>query len=84
MAAELLLEGTLLLVGEDVEGNVYAGNAWQGSYVLCDGVLEVTTDRAAGRCKGDGYVNDAVGVDDRAADHAEFDDVLAELGVDDL
>ena len=48
-----------------------------------DAGLEVAADRAAGRREGDGDVDDAVGVSVDRADHAERDDVLAQLGVDD-
>ena len=53
-AAELLLQPGLLLVGEDVEGDVDALDALERADRRADGGLEVAADRAAGRRQRDG------------------------------
>ena len=82
-AAELLLQAGLLLVGEDVEGDVDVRDAVDAARGGRDGGLEVAADRAAGGRQRHGHVDDpAVGDLDRP-DHAQLDDVLPQLGVDD-
>jgi len=82
-AAELALERALLVVRQHVERDVDARHALEGADGLSDAVLEVAADRAArGRQRhhdGDG----AVIRDLDRPHHAELDDVLVQLRVDD-
>ena len=80
---ELLLQAGLLLVGEDVEGDVDAGDAGERADGVRDGGLEVAADRAAGSGQRDGDVDRPVGAGVDRPDHAELDDVLPQLGIDD-
>ena len=73
----------LLLVGEDVEGDVDVRDPFDAARGGDDGGLEVASDRAPGRRQRHGHVGDtAVGDLDRP-DHPQRDDVLPELRVDD-
>ena len=81
--AELLLELSLLGVGEDVEADLYLVDAFELGDLLDHGLLEVVADRAAGGRQRDDDLDAAVVADLDRADHAELDDVLAQLGVDD-
>ena len=81
-AAEALLERLLLLGGEHVEADVDAAHAVERARRSAHGLLELRADRAARGGQRDHHVDRAlVGLLDRA-DHAERDDVLAQLGVD--
>jgi hypothetical protein len=82
-AAELLLEAGLLLVGEDVEGDVDTGHALEGADGGADGVLEVAADGAAGRGQRDGDVDRPVGARVDRPDHLELHDGATQLRVDD-
>ena len=62
-AAELAPERLLLVVGEDVEGDVDAGDALELAHGLGDAGLEVRPDRAARRGQRDHHIDDAVLVD---------------------
>ena len=82
-APELLLQGALLLVGEDVEVDVHVGHTRQRGDRAGDGGLEVALDRASGRGQGDGDVHDAVRAELDRADHVQLDDRAVQLRVDD-
>jgi hypothetical protein len=83
LAAEPLGQALLLLVGEDVEPDGDRLDA-QRLDALDDGLLEMRADRAAGSGERDDHVDPPLlGLLD-GADHPEGDDVLAQLGVDDL
>ena len=78
----LLPERRLLVVGQDVEADVDAGDAVELADRLGHAGLEVAADRAAGRRQRDHHVDHAVLVDLDRADHLELDDVAPQLGVD--
>src|ERR671914_864824 len=83
LAAEALGERLLLLVREDVEADLHVLDA-QRLHVLDDRLLEVGPDRAARRGERHDDVDPAfLGLLDRAH-HPQGDDVLAQLGVDDV
>ena len=83
-AAEALLERLLLGVAEHVEVDTRPRSTPSSAPTLLgDGLLEVRADRAAGVVSETRHVHAAVVARDDRADHAQLDDVLAQLGVDD-
>ena len=83
VAAQRLLKVRLLVVGEDVELDGDGRDALDLADVLRDRVDEMGADRAARGGEGDDHAHAPVVGDVDRAHHAELDDVLAELGVDD-
>ena len=81
-AAERLLQGRFLLVGEDVEADRDLGHPVQLGDLLGDGLFEVGADRAARRGQRDDDLDPAAVVDLDRAHHAQLDDRAAQLGVD--
>ena len=82
-AAERLLELALLGVRQDVEGDVDLRDAVDRERLAGHGLDEVVADRAARGRQRDGDGEDAAVGDLDRADHAELDDRLVQLGVDD-
>ena len=81
-AAERLLQGAFLLVGENVEADRDLGHPVQLGDLFGDGLFEVGADRAARRGQRDDDLDPAVVADLDRADHAQLDDRAAQLGVD--
>jgi len=81
-AAELLLQGRLLLVAEDVEEDVDVGDALQLRDRVGHGCLEVALDRTARRRQRDGHVHDPVRARLDRAHHVQLDDRAVQLRVD--
>jgi hypothetical protein len=82
--AQLVAKPRLLLVAEHVEPDVDRRDAVQLRDALRDGLLEVVTNRAAGRGQRDDDLDAPVLLDLDRADHAEVHYRAPQLGVDDL
>ena len=82
-AAERLLQAGLLLVAQDVEADVDAGDPVDGGHRLRHAGLEMAFDRAAGGRQRDRDVHGTLLVDLDGTDHPELDDRSVELRIDD-
>ena len=81
--AQLLLQGGLLRVVENVEVDVHVGHALERRDGPGYRGLEVALDRAAGSRQRDRHVDHAVAAELDRADHVELDDRAMQLGIDD-